>query len=291
MRDGEAVAFAEYGLPGALAHGRPVQRARVHRAGAPAREAERLGAARRPSLWAASRLVPAMRRRDQGRRGRAGGPAVAGRRRALVHARSERRGWPPTWRCRPRTPTAWTDAALVDHLRRVRAHAATGYERHFSLHGPDMVPAGMLLARCDDWGIPPDLALAALTGASPASTGRGPRLQALQAAVAASGADPQSIDEVRAVAGAELDAFLAEHGWHLVDRLRPRLARAHRAAVARHAAWRGPRPEPVVDDGAVGSEARSTCCSASSATPTEPSCRSCWPTPGPPSGCGTTTVR
>ena len=58
--------------------------------------------------------------------------------------------------------------------------------------------------------------LPVLAGASPASTGRGPTLDALRAAVGRSGVEPSTIAELRAVAGAELDAFLAEHGWRLV---------------------------------------------------------------------------
>ena len=214
---------------------------------------------------------------------------MAGRRRALV--REERATWiGANLALQAEDPDGMTDAALVDHLRRVRAHAATAYQRHFSLHGPDMVPAGMLLARCDDWGIPPDLALAALTGASPASTGRGPGCEALQAAVAASGTDPQSIDEVRAVAGAELDAFLAEHGWHLVTGYDlDSLALIELPSLVANLAR--PRPEPAVDDGAVGSERGRRCCSASSATPTEPSWPELLADARAPSACGTTTAR
>ena len=238
MRDGEAVAFAEYGLPvRSLMVG--LSNGHVYITPEPLLGKPSDSVPPKAALWAASRLVPAMRRRAK-----AAAAALATRpwRGAAERWFSEERA---TWiaanlALQSEDPDRMTDAALIDHLQRVHAHAATGYQRHFELHGPDMLPAGMLLARCDDWDIPPDLALAALTGASPASTGRGPRLQALQAAVAASGTEPQSIDEVRAVAGPELDAFLAEHGWHLVDRLRPRLTGAHRAPVAHHTL--GPDP-------------------------------------------------
>ena len=55
-----------------------------------------------------------------------------------------------------------------------------------------------------------------LAGASPTSTGRGPALEALRGAVARSGREPSTMEELRAGAGAQLDAFLDEHGWRLV---------------------------------------------------------------------------
>lgn len=214
MRDGEAIVMAEYGLPVrsivvGLAHGH------VYIAPEPLMGKPSDSLPPRFALWAVARLMPAFRRRTKA------AAAVLAERPWLRDAErwfaSEQATWVEANRALQAEDPETMDAdGLVDHLHRVRAHAGAAYRRHFSLHGPDMVPAGMLLARCQDWGIPADVVLPALTGASPVSTGRGPLLDALRAAVAASGTDPESIDKVRAVAGTELEAFLAEHGWRLV---------------------------------------------------------------------------
>jgi len=57
------------------------------------------------------------------------------------------------------------DAELVDHLRSCRALVVSGYRRHFELHGDDVLPIGLLLARATDWGIDPAVVLNALRGA------------------------------------------------------------------------------------------------------------------------------
>ncbi len=244
MNDGEATAFAAYGLPVrsimvGLSHG--------HVYIAPEPLLGKPSDSMPPSavLWMASRLVPAMRRRVK-----AAAAALAARPwrdEAERWFASERTTWiDANLALQAEDPDGMDGPALVDHLRRVRAHVGTAYERHFSLHGPDMVPAGMLLARCGDWGIPTDLALAALTGASPVSTGRGPELDALRAAVAASGTEPESIDDVRAVAGPELDAFLAQRGWHLVTGYDiDSLALIELPSLVANLAR--PRPEPAID--------------------------------------------
>ena len=214
MRNGEAAAFAEYGLPVrslmvGFVHGH------VYIAPEPLMGKPSSSVPPRAVLWAAARLVPALRRRNRAAAAvLAGRPWLADAQR--WHAQEHAEWVTANQAIQGEDPDAMDDATLVDHLRRTCAHAAAGYERHFALHGPDMVPAGLLLARCQDWGIATDVVLAALTGASPASTGRGPRLDALRAAVAASGIDPESIDDVRDVAGEELDAFLDEHGWRLI---------------------------------------------------------------------------
>lgn len=214
MRDGEAVPMAEYGMPvrslmAGFAHGH------VYVTVEPLVGKPSDSLPPRPVLWALARLLPAFRRRTKT------AAAVLAERPWRADAErwyaTEQPRWVEASRAlQAEDPDAMDVAALVDHLRRVRAHAGDGYQRHFSLHGPDLVPTGLLLARCDDWGIPAEVVLPVLTGASPASTGRGPLLDALRAAVAASGTDPTSIDDVRAVAGTELDAFLADHGWRLV---------------------------------------------------------------------------
>ena len=214
MRDGEAQAFEEYGLPvrsvmAGLSHGH------VYIAPEPLFGRPSNTVPPKAALWLATRLLPAFRRRAHAAAGVLASRPWRGD--AERWFAVERAGWVEANRAlQSEDPDAMDRVALVDHLRRVHAHTAIAYERHFALHGPDMVPAGLLLARGQEWGIPADVLLGALVGASPVSTGQDDRLDALRGAVGASGTEPTSIDEVRAVAGAELDDFLDEHGWRLV---------------------------------------------------------------------------
>jgi len=114
----------------------------------------------------------------------------------------------------------------------------------------------MLLARGQDWGLTPDELLPALAGASPASTGRGPRLDALRAA-AASSAAATTLEEVRAVAEVELDAFLADHGWRLITGYDiDSLALIELPSLVANLAR--PHPSPAIDSAAVGDAALET---------------------------------
>jgi pyruvate,water dikinase len=168
-----------------------------------------------PVVWAAARLLPAFRRR------------VRAARRTLAERpwRAEAERWFATerheWAARCRAIQAedvdgLDDAGLAAHLQRSRALAEAGHRRHFSLHGPDLIPTGLLVAWCIDRGISADEVLPVLTCHSPASLGRGPALDALRAAATRSATTATTLDELRAVAGAELDALLAEHGWRLI---------------------------------------------------------------------------
>ena len=105
---------------------------------------------------------------------------------------------------------------LIDHLGRAAAHAQAGYRRHFALHGPDLLPTGLLLAAAEDWGVHAEQVLPVLAGHSPASRGDSEELQALRRVVALAGAPLHSIDDVARVAGQELQAFLAVQGWRMV---------------------------------------------------------------------------
>jgi pyruvate,water dikinase len=214
MAAGEAIPFAEYGLPVktlvvGLVHGH------VYVAPAPLVGSAGGPLPPQPVLWAAARLVPAFRRRAKAaRRALATRPWLAETERWYA---TEREAWVDANRAlQAEDPDAMSVAELADHLGRVRAHAGAGYTRHFSLHGPDLVPTGLLLARCEDWGIAADEVLRVLAGCSPASMGSGPTLDVLRAAIAASPVAPTTIDDLRAVAPIELDAFLDEHGWRLV---------------------------------------------------------------------------
>ncbi len=53
----------------------------------------------------------------------------------------------------------------------VASSLVDGYRRHFELHGDDLLPVGLLISRCAEWGIDAGVAMRALDGASPVSAG------------------------------------------------------------------------------------------------------------------------
>ncbi len=121
----------------------------------------------RALVWMLSRLHPAFRRRNQ----------------AARHALQERPWLAVTehwfavereqWRQRNTEieavePSRLDGPRLADHLRASRQHVTDGYLRHFELHGDDLLPVGLLIARCREWGVDPALATGALAGASTA---------------------------------------------------------------------------------------------------------------------------
>lgn len=211
---GEAEAFAAYGLPVKTLTMAPVH---GHVYVAPAPLVGKPTATLPPPavLWLVARLVPAFRRRNRAAlRALATRPWLA---EADHWYATERAEWVAKNRAlTAEAPDDLSDADLIAHLRRARAHLEAGYTRHFSLHGPDLMPTGLLLARCEDWGVPAEVVLPVLEGASPASLGQGPELDALRAAVASADRPVETLDDLRAVAGSALDAFLADHGWRLV---------------------------------------------------------------------------
>lgn len=214
MEVGEAQAMAAYGLPIKSLTMRMVH-GHVYIAPVPLVGGFTDRVPPRPMLWLAARLVPAFRSRERAAR-------IA----------LDQRPWleeAAAWFAREREQWATANAALqaeaveamdadelVDHLRRAAANARAGYERHFSLHGPDLIPTGLLLARCEEWGLPAEAVLPVLAGASPASTGATASRRALQDAVAAAGRPVADLEELAEVAGPELRAFLDEHGWRLI---------------------------------------------------------------------------
>lgn len=217
MAEGEAIPFAAYGLPVktlmvGLVHGH-VYVTPLPVVGKPSNSLPPTAA-----LWAAARLVPALRRRERAaRRALANRPWLA---EAAHWYDTERQEWVEgNLALQDEDPDALTSTALAAHLLRAQRHLGVGYRRHFSLHGPDLIPSGLLLARCAEWGIAAHDVLPVLAGCSPASLGSGPTLDALRSAVQrAAGARtaPRTIEDLRTVAPTELDAFLAEHGWRVV---------------------------------------------------------------------------
>lgn len=229
MAEGEAIPFATYGLPVktlmvGLVHGH-VYVSPLPVVGKPSNSLPPTAA-----LWAAARLVPALRRRERAaRRALATRPWLA----ETAHwYDTERQEWVDgNLAIQDEDPDALTSTALAEHLLRAQRHLGAGYRRHFSLHGPDLIPSGLLLARCAEWGIAAHDVLPVLAGCSPASLGSGPTLDALRLAVqrlavqrmavqrlavAGAGGAPRTIEDLRTVAPTELDAFLAEHGWRVV---------------------------------------------------------------------------
>jgi pyruvate,water dikinase len=169
MADGEAINFADYGLPA-----RTIQPAFVHgRVFVTA--AALIGPASNVvppkwALWLAVRAVPAYRRR------------AAAARRAMAERRwlAETERWyaveRPAWQDRNAAidaidPGRLDDSSLTNHLIAARNNIDAGYLDHFRLHGADLLPTAMFLTRASDWGIDSATATGLLTGFSPASRG------------------------------------------------------------------------------------------------------------------------
>ncbi len=121
----------------------------------------------RALVWMMSRLHPAFRRRNRAARDtldRRPWRAVSEHWFALEREQ---------WRLRNNEieavdPSSLDESQLADHLRACRRLVTSGYLRHFELHGDDLLPVGLLIVRCREWGIDPELATRALAGASSA---------------------------------------------------------------------------------------------------------------------------
>lgn len=110
------------------------------------------------------------------------------------------------------------DAALAGHLDRAIDHAVEAIGVHFELHAADQIPVGDFLVASERWGIGAHDAASALSGASPASIADSEELAMAAHALAASGDDPTTIDEILAhpEAGPPLSRHLRTHGWRVV---------------------------------------------------------------------------
>lgn len=122
------------------------------------------------AVWLMARLHPAFRHRN-----RAARQTLAERPWRAVTAHwfaTERDQW--TERAsllEAEQPAQMTTQALRAHLLACRALVHDGYTRHFQLHGDDMLPVGLLITRCSEWGVDPQITMQALVGASPVSAG------------------------------------------------------------------------------------------------------------------------
>ncbi len=64
-------------------------------------------------------------------------------------------------------PATMSSTELRSHLVDCRRHVINGYSRHFSLHGDDFLPVGLLIVQCAEWGIEPAVAMRALDALAP----------------------------------------------------------------------------------------------------------------------------
>ena len=118
-------------------------------------------------------------------------------------------------------PDALDDADLARHVGELLEHCRIHAEMHFWLHGHDIGPIALYLYSCQRWGITAADALPALAGASPSTSEPLRQLVRLRALVDAAGAQPSSLDDVRAVspeAAGLLDQYLAQRGQLIVTR-------------------------------------------------------------------------
>jgi phosphohistidine swiveling domain-containing protein len=122
------------------------------------------------AVWLMSRLHPAFRQRTAAaQRALRERPWRAAAARWFTTERAE-------WVARIQAvadvePDSLSGAALGGHLRVCEALVVSGYTRHFELHGDDLLPVGLLIARCAEVGVDARTALATLGGASPLSAG------------------------------------------------------------------------------------------------------------------------
>ena len=116
---------------------------------------------------------------------------------------------------------ALSDAELIAHARDAFDNCFRNVETHFWLHGYDMGPLGLYLFEVNQWGIEPGLVLSLLEGASPSTTSPVREAVAIQKMVAAAGAIPGTLAELRAVSpevSAAVDRYLEKRAWVLFSR-------------------------------------------------------------------------
>ena len=111
--------------------------------------------------------------------------------------------------------TALSDTDLLVHFEKVVQHAVKMWENHFWLHNFDLGPIGLLLDASADWGIDSSDVIPLLEGASPSTSSAERSLRRIRESVEAVGANPTTLDELRAVSpsvAADLDEFLRLRG-------------------------------------------------------------------------------
>lgn len=117
--------------------------------------------------------------------------------------------------------TSLTDDALVRHVNDVLNHCLEMWARHFWLHGYDLGPIGLLLFNSQKWGLTTAEVTPLLEGASPSTSEAERVLRRIRDAVTAAGAQPRSLDELRAVSpeiDRDVSNFLRLRGALVVTR-------------------------------------------------------------------------
>lgn len=171
----------------------------------------------KPILWLVTRLHPQFRKRAK--------RSVVALDERYWNAEFDRweREWKPELIAANRRfasvdPSALNDAQLADHLGAVWAHVERSGELHFRLHSSDLGPIGLLLLRATEMGLDGGAVMAALAGASPATSAPTVALQELASELRDAEVTPTSLDDVRAAserASELLDGYLAEFGDRL----------------------------------------------------------------------------
>jgi pyruvate,water dikinase len=160
-------------------------------------------------------------------------------------------------------PEGLDDAALAAHVERSAAELADGLREHFALVGASSIPVGLHILREQGRGRSAAEAVADLAGSAAATTAAAvPALRAVAAALAAAGAEPTTLDEVRRAspeASVALDVYLSDYGHRVVganDVTGRRLLELpdvvlRSIAAAGQQAWSPPPAatgDPVIDD-------------------------------------------
>lgn len=110
------------------------------------------------------------------------------------------------------------DAILAEHLVECLEHITESFVLHFRLHVSDLGPVGRLLEVTGGWGLDPTAVMAALAGASPATSEPKDALRPIAQSLADRGIVANTLDDVRA-AGHDtarlLNAYLIDFGSRL----------------------------------------------------------------------------
>lgn len=111
------------------------------------------------------------------------------------------------------------DDELAGHIDELTEHFLSVATASFANHGGDLIPVGLFLSACSNWGIAAGDASAALQGSSPATIATHHLLAPVATAIAEAPTTPTSIAQVRALGQPVADAvdeWMQHHGWRLL---------------------------------------------------------------------------
>jgi rifampicin phosphotransferase len=109
--------------------------------------------------------------------------------------------------------TQLDDAGVAAHVSTCLTHCIASWETHFWLHGYDLGPLGRYLHEAQHWDVEVGTLLSLLEGASPSTSAPTAQLAAIREAVAATGVEPASLAELRALSP-EIDAMVGQYLEH-----------------------------------------------------------------------------